>query len=77
MVFFLGIFAVARCKLVESDIYEKKIIGLVIMAGCFWCSESMVDAIRSVVYSLPFTSAVCFFALVIQTIILKQHGNLI
>ena len=60
MVFFLGIFAAAQCKLVESDIYEKKTIGLVIMAGCFWCSESMVDAIRSVVYSLPFASAVFF-----------------
>lgn len=45
------------------------------MAGCFWCSESMVDATRSVVYSLAFASAVCFFALVIQTILLEQHGK--
>jgi hypothetical protein len=66
--FFYGWFLAVGTKLMDTNIYEKKLIGLVLISGCFWANESVLEATRSVVYSLVFVGAVFLVVLAIQMI---------
>jgi hypothetical protein len=63
---FYGWFLAVGAKLMDTNIYEKRLFGLVLVSGCFWANESVLEATRSVVYSLVFVGAMFVMVLTIQ-----------
>ena len=71
--FFYGFFIAVGCKLLDSNVYERKILGTTILVATFLCNESVVEATGLFVYSLIFLVFMWFLAIYRQTIIKGQR----
>ena len=73
--FFYGFFIATGCKLLNSNIYEGKILGSAILVAAFFCNESIVEAINLLVFALIFLGFIWFLAASRQTIIRAQRQS--
>lgn len=70
---FYGWFLALGIRLLESNILEKKLIGVTLITGCFYCNESVIEATKSVVYAFLFLGVFFVVMLAIQVIISSQN----
>ena len=70
---FYGIFIAAGCNLLNSVVYERKIIGSTLLVGCFLCSESIVEASSLLVFGFIFLLFLLFLVFLRRTAINIQR----
>jgi len=70
-----GLFLAIGCKLLSSNIYERKILGTALLVSSFLCHESVVGSIALLIYGLMFFLLMAFMALSRQTITNFQRNE--
>jgi len=70
---FYGFFIATGCKLLDSGIYEQKIVGTALLSGCFLCNESVVESNTLLTYGLIFILFILFLAFLRRSIINTQR----
>jgi hypothetical protein len=63
---FYGFFIAVGCKLLASNVYEGKLLGSALLVASFLCNESVVEATKSLVFSLIFIAMIFFITMTRQ-----------
>lgn len=72
---FYGFGIAAGCKLIASNVYEWKLLGSALLVASFLCNESVVEATKSLVFSLIFIVMIFFIIITRQTLRFSSRGG--
>lgn len=72
---FYGIFLAMGAILIKSESFTIKTLGILLLAGCLFCNESVVVASQLLVFSLIFLVTFIFFTLFLGIFLTKKNAR--